>query len=545
MILRRLAAPAALALAACTGTIGEASHVGGAGGGGPGGPTAPPPGGDPSIAVPVAELRRLTAYEYDATLRDLLGDGTRAGYQRLPEDAADPFDNDYTQQRVSQQLIETAEVLAEEAAARALSTPEGRARVVSCTPAGPDDAACFRTFVTSFGRRALRRPLEDDELAGYLALQAFGIEAGDFWVGVETALRVFLQEPAFLYRVELGIPVDGEPGMYRLSPYELATRLSYFLWGSTPSDALLDLAAAGELETPAQRRAVAEQLLLDDRARDRVDRFHALWLGYDKLPHAAEVTTAMREETGALVRKVVFEDRADYRQLFLAEETFVSDFLAEHYGIPQPGSATPVWTPYGASGRKGILSHGTVLSAFGKFGDTSPTQRGIFIRTRLLCDVVRDPPTNANVDQAPEAENGSPCKVDRYAAHASNGSCAACHSQLDPIGFGLENYDNAGRFREAEAGLPECVIEGQGRVDGVGDFSGPAELGELLAGSGRLEACVSRQVFRFAAGRKELPEDEAFIAAIAEDFVDGGRAFDRLLLDVVSSETFAYRREAL
>jgi hypothetical protein len=150
---------------------------------------------------------------------------------------------------------------------------------------------------------------------------------------VETVLRAFLQDPEFLYRVEIGTPVAGEPGMYRLSPFELATRLSYFIWGSTPSEGLLDLAAAGKLSGPEQIRAAAVSLLEDERARRRVARFHAMWLGYEMLPHAASLAQAMTESDapGARSRRP-----GAWQDLLRAEETYVDDNLAAHYWLPQP-----------------------------------------------------------------------------------------------------------------------------------------------------------------------------------------------------------------
>jgi hypothetical protein len=496
----------------------------------------------PDSEVTPGGLRRLTRDEYDNTLRDLLGDTTRAGSQRLPEDVTDPFDNDYRDQLSSGVLVETVEVLAEEAAQRALADPLQRGLLVPCTPEGPGDRACLAAFIQSFGRRAFRQPLPAADVERYLALSAHAEATGDFHHGVELVLRAMLQDPRFLYRVEKGAPVAGKPGVFRLSSHEVASRLAYFLWGSTPPDWLLDRADAGILSTAEQLRDAATALLADERAKARVDRFHALWLGYHQLPHAPELTRAMREESGALVQKVVFAQGGDYFDLFRAPQTWADELLAGHYGLPSAGSGA-AWVSYGASGRRGILSHGAVLSQGTRFSDTSPTQRGIWVRERLLCQTVPPPPPNANVDEPPPPTTGRNCKKDRYADHANVGSCKSCHQSMDGIGWGLESYDRAGRFRAHDDGEPDCGIDGQGDIPEYGPFEGPAGLSDRLMGSGQLEHCVATQVFRFAHGRRETAMDSPTVDHLVTRWKAEGRAFPELLLAVVTDPTFVFRKE--
>lgn len=499
------------------------------------------------IGVGVSGARRLSRNEYDNTLRDLLLDPTRPGFAKLPEDVADPFDNEYSTQVPSSVLVEAAETLAFEAADRLLADPERRDAVVGCTPSATVDAACLRSFIEHFGRLALRRPLTSDEIDRYLGLESFAIEAGDFYASVRVVIAALLQHPEFLYRVEIGTPVEGRPGVFRLDDWEVASRLSYFLWGSAPSDELLDVAESGGLSTPEKVHAEALQLLADPRARERVDRFHALWLGYHQLPHAADLTASMRAETAALVERVVFDERRPWTDLFTSTETYVDANLAEIYGMTPPASGFE-WQEYeGSIERAGLLSHGSFLSVAGKFGDTSPTQRGKLIRERLLCQTIPPPPPEANVDEPPTSET-SPCKWDRYAAHRSVGSCASCHNQMDPVGFGLENFDQTGRWRAHDTGEPECVIAGDGELNGAGPggaaitFNGPAELGSALLESGAMESCLVKQVFRFAAGRHEQLEDYPLLDQLDASFSETHR-FDDLLLDVVTAEAFGYRQE--
>jgi hypothetical protein len=490
--------------------------------------------------VPESGLRRLTAAEYDATVRDLLGIDVVAALL-LPEDWRQPFDNDYTTQVASQALVEGAELLAADVAALALETPAVRDATVGCTPTGPADDACFRTFVTTFGRRALRRPLTAEEVDRFASLLAEAQETGEFDDAVEVALRAFLQHPEFLYRVEVGTPVDDEPGVFRLGDHEIGTRLSYFIWGSTPSDALLDMADAGELHTPDQIAAAAEEMLTDDRARERIGRFHALWLGYEQLPHSPDLVAAMQAETQALIDKVIFEEATPWQDLLRASETFVDATLAEHYGLTAPGTDAG-WVAYGDSGRRGLLSHGTFLSSMAKIGDSSPTKRGILVRTRLMCQVIPPPPPNVDVDNVEPPEGM--CKDEFYRTFHAQGSCAGCHNLMDPIGLGLENYDHTGAFRTQEIADPSCEISGQGEIDGT-PFSGPAELSALLLESGTLNECVATQLYRFAMGRTELTEvDYRFVEGVVGEVApEGDFDFTQMVVRFVSDDAFRFRRE--
>ena len=432
--------------------------------------------------VPFAGLRRLTAAEHDATLFDLLGDEIGDSVLFLPEDPRTPFDNDYTLQTPAQSLVSGADLLASDAAERLVADPVRLAEVLGCEPAGPDDAVCFESFVRGFGRRAFRRPLTQDEVERYLSMLEFGAERDDFNEAVEAAVRTMLSSPSFLYRVEVGEPLAGTDGVFVLGDYEVATRLSYFLWGTTPSEELLDVAETGTLAAVDGVADAVSWMMEHPRALDRVTRFHALWMGYESLPGDYELVAAMEAENRALMQRVLFEEQRPWQDLLRLEETYASDMLAAHYGIPLPGSETPTWTSYGDTGRKGLLSGGSFLSIGQKFGDTSPTQRGLLVRTRLFCMDVPPPAPDLNVDvDEPPGDPESECKWDRYAAHREEGSaCESCHALFDPIGFGLEAYGPLGELRTHEPGRPECEIRAEGNVAETGEFSGPGELSDRL-----------------------------------------------------------------
>jgi hypothetical protein len=533
--------------AGMAGASGGGGGQGGRAGGGSGASgTAAGAGGDGELIASASIARRMSRSELDHVLRDLLGDRANAASELLSEDAFSPYDNDYTTQTVSTALIDSLAALADDVAARIVATPELRAQLLPCEPTGAGDAACFEQVAAQLTRRAFRRTLTGADLAPYLGLLDFATEDiaevdNDFDTALELLVRAVLMDPEFLYRIEAGEPT-GIENVFALSGVEIATRMSFLMWGSIPDDALLEAAEAGELATGAGRSAQLTRMLEDVRAREQLHRFHAMWLGYRVIPHAAELAAAFDRETSALLDRVIFEERASYTSLFTYAETYLDDLLADHYALPQPDNGQD-WVSYGDSGRAGILSHGSVLSAFGKFSDTSPTQRGILIRSRLLCEPVAPPPPTVMADRPP-GDMSAVCKWDRYAEHrASGGSCAACHSQMDPIGFGLERYDLAGRYREHDDGLPECTIPAEGELPPYGAFSGPAELGALLVDSGALERCVVKQVMTFALGRTLEPEENGLIDTLTAELIARDTVLTELLAAYVESDAFALRKE--
>jgi hypothetical protein len=521
---------------ACVGEIGGVP-------GDEGGPSAEALG-----EIGVSGMRRLTAAEYDATLSDLLGVDA-ASEAILPEDLRTPFDNDFTIQQASEALINSADSLAGSIAGQVTADPALRDAIMPCTPSATFDRAadtpCFRQFVETFGRRALRRPLATADVDLFDRFIDHAETAGDFWIAIDSALRAFLQHPEFLYRVELGEVAPNDPAAFKLNDWELGTRLSYLLWGSTPPDWLLDATQAGELSTSEGVRAAAVKLLEDDKSRGRVARFHSMWMGYERLPHAPTLSAAMQQETMALLDRELFDERGAWINVLRSTDTYLNTELAQHYSLPEPAGGEG-WVPYADSGRRGLLSQGSFLSAVPKFSGTSPTQRGLLIRTRLFCQEIQTPPPDlgVDVDMPPEGPDPNACKIERYNMWKTDG-CKSCHALMDPVGFGLEAYDTAGRFRATETDRTDCAIDGNGELAGVGSFNGPGELGELMIEAGGVDECVATQLYRLALGRTELDAQDYTLLDRLVPLAsgDGDMRFYDMLLELVSAEAFRYRRE--
>jgi len=518
-------------------------------------PGGPDPSGTATGTVPVSPgvvpsanpgdvVRRLSRAELDNTLRDLLGDTSAAAARSLAEDEYTPFDNDTGHQSASSALIETLEAMATDVAKRALGDSTLRGKLVPCVPNGVADSVCFREVVKGLGRRAFRRTFSEAEVDHYMPIltlvQTDGPAVGaTFDTAVELSIRSFVQDPEFLYRIEIGAPT-ATAGGFTLTGFEAATRLSYLIWGSMPDEPLLSAAENALLADGPGRKTEALRLLNDPRAKSQAYRFHAMWLGYRAIPQAAPLASAFVSETNRLIDRAAFES-GSYLTLFSSNETYLDTSLATHYGLPAPAGGA-AWVTYPvASQRAGILSQGSVLSAFSKFSDTSPTQRGILVRTRLMCDDIPPPPAAVDVDKAPTSASSN-CKIDRYAAHREIASCAACHAGMDLIGFGLENFDMAGRYRDHDDGHPECAINGQGTVPVLGSFSGPKELSEKLIAAQKVEMCMVQHFNAFASGRARRPEDLALLMPLVERFRLGGFAFKDLMLDYVGSTDFGTKQ---
>ncbi len=512
------------------------------------------------VAQPApSAMRRLTHSQYNHTVRDLLGDPSRPADQFPKEDFVHGFTNQSAGQSLSPLLAEAYNRAAEKLARNAFRGGDGRG-LVGCRPAGPADAACRERFIRTFGRRAFRRPLTQEEASRYSRIhREESLRAGDFLRGSQLVVEVMLQSPHFLFHLEEGSAPES---------YRIASRLSYFLWDSMPDEELFADADAGRLAAPGGIRATAERLLASERARLAMDEFLAQWIRFDRLRNAirdrrlypeftAELVEAMFEETRRLFRSLAWEDR-NFTEFFTADYAFLSSSLASLYRLPAPAEEFDRVPLPADSGRAGILGQATFLTLTSKPVDTSPTERGLFIREHFLCQIVPPPPPGIDTTLAALTDEKPMTTRQRLAVHLTNPACAGCHQLVDPIGFGFEAFDAIGRGRQKEVVTiyptqDELVrrvktkpaehrlsIDSSGRVEGWPEpaFSSPRELGAKLAANPACQRCVVRQLFRWAAGRRETAADQEAIAAAFERFRASQFRFRELIIAIVTSPRF-------
>ena len=486
-------------------------------------------------------LRRLTHWEYVNTVRDLVGSAPSVA---LPNDtSATGFDNESSGLGVSPTLAEAYMRASEGIAASAVADMNS---LLPCDPAGGEDA-CAREFIDAFVMRAFRRPLTPDESQRFEDLYVAGRTAYGFDKAIELVVQATLQSPSFLYRVEFS--ADGSGPVAELNGYEMAARLSYFLWGSMPDDQLFDAAATDGLRSSEQIEAQARRMLADPKARAVVRSFHEQWLGLGSLEAVNKdatlypsfddsVKASMREETARFVEHVVFDADGDLATLLTADYSFVDSNLAPFYGVNASGGFERV--SLDPAQRAGLLTQPGVLAIHAKPAETSPTARGKFVRERLFCQLLPEPPPD--VDTTPPEVDPSLTTRERLNQHMTDPTCASCHRRTDLIGFGFEHYDPVGAWRPDENGL---TIDATGSIvdtaDGDLAFDGAVELAQLLAETDQVQACVVEQWFTFAQGRAPETVDSCTVDDLVSTFVETGGDIQELLIAIVTTEAFRLR----
>ncbi len=431
-----------------------------------------------------------------------------------------------------------------------------RSKLLVCTPAlvpaeEEEAKACARTIITTLARRGYRRPLTEADLRVPLALYRDGAARGGFEAGVELAVRGILVSPSFLFRFEEQ-PASAAPGTpYRISDLELASRLSFFLWSSIPDDELIDLAAAGELHRPAVLRRQVARMLADPRAQALVDNFAGQWLhirnvaGFRPSPELLfhfddNLRRAFEQETKLFFASIVRENRS-VLDLLDADYTYLNERLARHYGIPGVyGERFRRVTLPADSVRRGLLGQGSILTGTSRANRTSPVIRGKWILENLL----GTPPPPPPPDVPDLVEERDPRKVlpmrEQMALHRANPVCAACHAQMDQLGFALENFDAIGEWRDIYAsGLP---IDASAEFPDGTTFDGPNELRELLLGyADDFLLTAADRLLTYALGRGLEATDMPAVRRILRDAAPDGHRFASLVQGVVASLPFQMR----
>jgi len=491
------------------------------------------------------ELRRLTHSQYNNTLRDLLGDNTKPADRFPPEDFVNGFRNQIQAQGLSPLLIESYSAAAEKVATGALRGGDTRG-LIGCPPS----LACRAKFVRQFGLRAFRRPLSEDEVKRYSAL--FSAEK-EFLKGAQLVIEAMLQSSNFLFRLE-------DTADAKLKPYATANRLSYALWDTMPDAALFAAAEKGDLATPAGIRTQVRRMLDNPRARQSLNEFVGQWLRFDRILTSSkdrrrypsftrETAVAMTEEARLFVADLVWNNR-NFMELFSAPHGYVNSELAAIYQVPLPAQEFGRVSFAPDSERAGLLGQALFLAATAKPDESSPTARGLFIREQFLCQHVPDPPAGVNTNLPPFTAGKPQTNRDRLSEHVTNPGCAACHSLIDPIGFGFEKFDAVGARRDKFALTTtgrtredrdkkttawQLEIDSSGFVAGVANskFSSPAALGAVLAQSSQCQECIAKQYFRYIAGRSETAADRPVIRKMTEDFRRSNFKFQEMMLSLL------------
>ena len=427
-----------------------------------------------------------------------------------------------------------------------------RARIFVCRPAtSREEEPCARTILATLGRHAFRRPVTDADLKPLLAFYRSGRAEGDFDFGIEKALRAMLVSPDFLFRIEHD-PAGGAPGaVYRISDWELASRLSFFLWSSAPDDQLLDLAEKGKLRDPAILKQQLRRLLEDPRSDSLVSNFAGQWLftrglaqqkpDPDAFPEFDEsLRQSFQRETELFFQNVLRENRS-VMELLDANYTFLNQRLAEHYGIPNIYGPQFRKVILADGNRGGLLGQGTILTVTSYPNRTSVVQRGKWILDNLLGSPPPPPPPDVP-DLVAHAKDGRPLTMrEAMEQHRANAICASCHARMDPIGFALENFDGVGKWRDREGGSP---INATGKLPGGATFEGPEGLKKLLAANyaDQFYTTVTEKMLTYALGRGLEYYDKPAVRSIMRQAARDNYRMSSLIAAIVESTPFQMRR---
>jgi len=498
-------------------------------------------GATPSLdcAAPHAaavQLQLLSGTQYDNTVLDLF---------QVSGDPAKDFGDKVFEQlddtRVEQRANAAADVAHQAAANLSKWSP--------CVPPTTGDAtACEQQIIDKVGASAFRHPLASDERAAMKALFDAGIKEMSFGTGVEWFLTGVLQSPDFMY--EIVKPSVGEvAGQVRpLSPYEYASRLSYFIWDSPPDDQLFAAAAADELSDPTKRQVHLKRMLQDPRFSRGVERFYSTWLdagafsevARDAAGFTGDVVTALSTSLLMSATQLYSADAPNFSSLFSGETYYLNDVLRTFYGVPGTGTAfTPV--TLSGQGRHGIVTHPALMALLARPKESFPIARGLFVLRTLLCMDVPPPPASLTIPQLPPIQDGLSTRG-RLEAHVSDPACSTCHRVFDPPGFALEDFDEVGKYRTIDHG---AAVDTSGTIALNSDLDGAFAKGDdflaRMTNSVSARSCFSQQVLEFALSRQAAdPADACSVQALAKTFAPSGD-LKQLVVSVVGSDAFRLR----
>ncbi len=456
-------------------------------------------------------LRRLTRGEYDNTVRDLLGT-TQVRGDRLPPDEKTGLFLSNVSGSVSWSMLEQYGVTAEELTA---NIGPLRAAVEACDTQALGEPPCAERFVDQFGHRVFRRSLTTEERDRYRALYATHRARGSFDDGLKFVARTMLQSPNFLYHFE----------------EDLASKLAFFIWNSTPDKELLAAAQGGRLANPAAIATQVDRLLADERARSAIGHFHLQLLGVDATTVPNKSPTRYPSFDAAAWRTMVGETASFADQVVRRGDGKLKTLLTGSYSVNAQGQQDQ---------RAGILTQPAVLAGLANPDTTSPVRRGVMIRRNLMCQNLPDPPPDAPTMVPPAmGQETTRQRVTRVTSQSAN--CGSCHRFINDVGFGLENYGALGEWQTHDNGLP---IDASGVLTGTaasnGSFSGARELATRLAGAKELQHCYTKQWVRFALGRSEQARDNCEVLELAGAFAEEDGDVRGLIRRIALSRAFAF-----
>ncbi len=428
-----------------------------------------------------------------------------------------------------------------------------RRKIFVCRPAGPaDETACARRIIASLATRAFRRPASAEDVNGLMAFYQDGRKEGAFDDGIEMALARVLASPKFIYRIEAE-PQNVKPGAaYRISDLDLASRLSFFLWSTSPDNDLINLASQGRLKDPVVFEQQVRRMLKDPRAEALAENFAGQWLNLRGLQAQAPLPMrypdfddplrqAMRREVELLFENIVREDRP-ITELLTADYTFVNERLAKHYGTPNIYGSQFRRVTLGKDMeiRKGLTGKGAFLLTTSKPDRTSPVARGKWIMTNILGMSPPDPPADVPPLKPKTTDSTGNIKPQTMRQmmieHRVRADCIQCHSLMDPIGFSLENFDAIASWRPTDDG---AAIDSSAQVFDGTKIEGPIGLRNWLTGySDQFVQVVTEKLMTYAMGRGMEYQDMPLIRAMSREVNRNGNKFSALVMAVVKSKPF-------
>lgn len=501
------------------------------------------------------EPHRLNSTEYNATVRDVLGTKRELATGSWSEGESDGFDNIAAVQHVDAIQYQRYFDAAQDLATEVMASKELRARFVSCALA---DDACVASSIQAAGLRLFRRPLDTDELGTYRRVYDAARGLGDDEASAfSLTLQALLSSAEFLYRVEID-PKPETTDAHPLGPFELASRLSYFLWSSAPDDALLAAAADGSLTRLDTLSATVDRMLDDPRSDRFVSSFAGQWLGARQVvAHAvapnydqwtADVAQSASQEI-LLYFSDFLQSGRSWFEFLTADINFVDAPLAYFYGMPGAlASDVGVFerVEYHDDRRKGFLGLAGFLAVSSFDRRTSPSRRGLMIAGNLLCSAPPPPPPDIPKleNQAPDG-GADPATLDvrqLLEAHRTRADCAACHALIDGYGLALERYDGIGLYRTSY-GDGSAIDDASTLVDGR-VVQGLEGLADVVSGDPRLGACLARKLLTYGLGRTLTTSDEPHLQRALDAWLAPGQvpSLRRLIHGLIASEAFRYRR---